>query len=633
MDKNKVKEALKQKLKQEMSMTGTGASVAPGVGAGVATKYAFGKSNNKGTPSDWKPAPSIPNRKSKAMDYKELWEGENEEFLSKLKNLDKLDQKEKTLVLSRVHNLPKGALKPSFKKERHGYSVKYTHPKTGSLTTGFLSQSRIDNFLNGTVKLKEENELQEMAVNLKKSKLSPKEYQEAKKLKDFKSEDWKWDAKQDLYVKSIKEIAMEVTDDLDAIKQKVISWSKSRRNAKQDSLEINWWKHFDDTIMNATTKDEIKKAILDMYYMGDFDWSKLDLDEAYDKSKIKTNADELARVEDMLKTASTSQMSAQESRIKKLKLLVGLEKKYNTELPVLHYGTDWSDYLKKQDVKTSRELEDKLSSKKENMNEMDINDRVLMAARARRDRESKPQLEPSKISNNTSKIKALQMKRAQLMRDMEQEAEPEGGPIADKYGTELDKIDKALAMLNNTKSLSEENLEEAYIPDNIKKFAQRKGVTSIVNKVARWAEKVGMGIKGGTAIGKNYDTLVLDLTYQGGEIRINCENESIEVNGEEVDDYTSFMNAAKENESLNENYARFRNETKTRTKPEQFHNAVKSVKQKVNEINRLFEYMNRLQSELSESEGGLQHKKYTDKAIQSIKESTKQLFFKSTKLK
>ena len=88
-----------------------------------------------------------------------------------------------------------------------------------------------------------------------------------------------------------------------------------------------------------------------------------------------------------------------------------------------------------------------------------------------------------------------------------------------------------------------------------------------------------------------------------------------------------------EDETLQEGYARFKNETKTRTKPEQFHTAVKQVKQKVNEINRLFEYMNRLQTELSESEGGLKHKKYTDKAIQSIKESTKQLFLKSTKLK
>jgi len=94
-----------------------------------------------------------------------------------------------------------------------------------------------------------------------------------------------------------------------------------------------------------------------------------------------------------------------------------------------------------------------------------------------------------------------------------------------------------------------------------------------------------------------------------------------------------FFNNTGFEQPINEGYAQFRNETKTRTKPEQFHSAVKEVKKKVNEINRLFEYMNRLQSELSESEGGLKYKKYTEKALQQIKESTKQLFFKSTKLK
>jgi hypothetical protein len=445
MDKNKVKEALKAKLKQEMSMTGTGASFTPG-GDYVATKYAFGKRNNKGTPSDWKPAPSIPNRKSKAMDYEELWEGLDIDDRVKVVYGNEFYGETGTIV-----DIMRGFAVIEMDKDGKEYSM----------------------HMSDVEKIDDEDDDLDESINLKKSKLSSKEYQEAKKLKDFKSEDWKWDAKQDLYVKTVN--------------------------------------------------------------------------EAYDKSKIKTNADELARVEDMYKTATTSQMSAQEARIKKLKLLVALEKKYNTQLPVLHYGIDWSDYLKKQDVKTSRELEDKLSSKKENMNE--------------------------------------------------------------------------------------ENLGEAYVPENIKKFAQRKGVTSIVNQVARWAEKAGMKIVGGTAIGKNYDTLILDLTYQGGEVAINCENESIEVNGEPVDDYISFLSAAEENETLNENYARFRNETKTRTKPEQFHTAVKQVKQKVNEINRLFEYMNRLQSELRESEGGLKHKKYTDKAIQSIKESTKQLFFKSTKLK
>jgi hypothetical protein len=81
-----------------------------------------------------------------------------------------------------------------------------------------------------------------------------------------------------------------------------------------------------------------------------------------------------------------------------------------------------------------------------------------------------------------------------------------------------------------------------------------------------------------------------------------------------------------------EGYAQFRNSTKTRTKPEQFHQAVKEVKKKVNEINRLFEYMDRLKSELNEGEE-LKYKKYTERSIQQIKESTKQLFFKSTKLK
>jgi hypothetical protein len=85
-------------------------------------------------------------------------------------------------------------------------------------------------------------------------------------------------------------------------------------------------------------------------------------------------------------------------------------------------------------------------------------------------------------------------------------------------------------------------------------------------------------------------------------------------------------------DELNEGYAQFRNETKMRSKPDQFHQAVKQVKKKVNEINRLFEYMDRLKTELSEGEA-LKNKKYTDSAIHQIKEETKKLFFKAIKLK
>jgi hypothetical protein len=136
----------------ELEEEGSTTSAVPGIPAKLGANLAG---------NGWTSAPSKKNRPSKGgFIYKDLWEGEgdNKNFLSKLKNLGNLDQEEKTQVLSRVHNLPNGAIKPSFKKERHGYSVKYTHPKTGSLMTGFLNQSRIDNFLNGTIKLKEADE-------------------------------------------------------------------------------------------------------------------------------------------------------------------------------------------------------------------------------------------------------------------------------------------------------------------------------------------------------------------------------------------------------------------------------------------------------------------------------------------
>ena len=88
--------------------------------------------------------------------------------------------------------------------------------------------------------------------------------------------------------------------------------------------------------------------------------------------------------------------------------------------------------------------------------------------------------------------------------------------------------------------VNEAELTEAYVPSNIKEFAKRKGVSSLVNKVAGWAEKVGKGIRGGTAIGKNYSTLVLDMGYQTADIYINTENETIELYGEEVNSFPEF---------------------------------------------------------------------------------------------
>ena len=69
----------------------------------------------------------------------------------------------------------------------------------------------------------------------------------------------------------------------------------------------------------------------------------------------------------------------------------------------------------------------------------------------------------------------------------------------------------------------------------------------------------------------------------------------------------------------------FKNETKTRGKADQFHQAVRQVRTKVQEINKLFEYVSRLKSELSEGEGGLKYKLHTERALGKIKEMVAEL--------
>jgi len=70
---------------EEMSTTNSGgATFTPGTGAQYATPYAFNKSKKKANRATkyayklgYKPAPSIPNRKSKVIDYKKIMEGDN----------------------------------------------------------------------------------------------------------------------------------------------------------------------------------------------------------------------------------------------------------------------------------------------------------------------------------------------------------------------------------------------------------------------------------------------------------------------------------------------------------------------------------------------------------------------------
>ena len=100
------------------------------------------------------------------------------------------------------------------------------------------------------------------------------------------------------------------------------------------------------------------------------------------------------------------------------------------------------------------------SQKYDGVNEdMDINDPVLVKLRAdQMDRDrltNTPKVKtPQKQKDNSYHIALLLAKREELLNDMEQEAEPEGGPIADEYGYMLNKIDKRLDKLRGRKEMT-----------------------------------------------------------------------------------------------------------------------------------------------------------------------------------
>jgi hypothetical protein len=129
-------------------------------------------------------------------------------------------------------------------------------------------------------------------------------------------------------------------------------------------------------------------------------------------------------------------------------------------------------------------------------------------------------------------------------------------PVNEATKDEETKFHKKLdTLVHNTFGKRKGELEEAYVPSNIKDFAKRKGVSSLVNKVAGWAEKVGKRITGGTAIGYNYSTLILDMEYQGSEIRINTDNDTIELYDEPVYSFNDFKQVYLDNQDIEENVA------------------------------------------------------------------------------
>jgi hypothetical protein len=89
--------------------------------------------------------------------------------------------------------------------------------------------------------------------------------------------------------------------------------------------------------------------------------------------------------------------------------------------------------------------------------------------------------------------------------------------------------------------------------------------------------------------------------------------------------YESIENIVKE-EMLNEGtYNKFKTEIKLRSKNEMLHKAIKEVKRKLMEIDRIVEYTSMMKQELSEGEDGLRYWKTTESNVSKIAEMVNEL--------
>jgi hypothetical protein len=228
-----------------------------------------------------------------------------------------------------------------------------------------------------------------------------------------------------------------------------------------------------------------------------------------------------------------------------------MEESVGAELDLIKQSSkDVKDFLKNvfkdsdfRAMKSDKDFIKYLKSIYEGINEMGINDPIMIklrAAQMKRNKDAAKKVEKQKKINpdykalkNAPKIKALKKKRAEVMRDMEQEAEPEGGKIADRYGKELNKIDNDIIKLGGnpmTESVVNEAKDNLYLQLHKKYAEQIKGLkakkikklTDLVS-VQRWSmeereDYFGMDSKKKKELSKEYDTeRKLFKKYIGGD--------------------------------------------------------------------------------------------------------------------
>jgi hypothetical protein len=142
------------------------------------------------------------------------------------------------------------------------------------------------------------------------------------------------------------------------------------------------------------------------------------------------------------------------------------ERKYNQEeelrLDLISNRKFGCDFKKCTDEQKAEVLKDK---DKVGVEEMDINDPVLMRMRASKPEPSRGGIDYDEALSLRIMKRELEKELDQLFIDMELEAEPEGGPIADRYGDEIGSLEDRIYSIN--KQLRDYDMNESILKEYV----------------------------------------------------------------------------------------------------------------------------------------------------------------------
>jgi hypothetical protein len=264
------------------------------------------------------------------------------------------------------------------------------------------------------------------------------------------------------------------------------AWINAEKRKLNNDLKENKETYKENT-MGGYSNDALRNMIVNLSrYEGNEDEIQIIKTEL--KKRLSKNHDEKSDTDlkESYETSISKTFKSENEAYSKLKkeeyqeLADFFNKEKNTNLPATWFQSAKFSEFPYETMSVIRKFLKTKNYLKENL---DINNPVLMKFRASNNPNNitKNQPTPSLPNPNQSKINFLTKERERIMFDMEQEAELEGGPIADMYGDKLDKIDKAIARLRGYGDLKENKpgtqksynqeidwikYEVDYVPDN-----------------------------------------------------------------------------------------------------------------------------------------------------------------------